>query len=124
MTTTTSHDGLSFRTDPNRTLAAGGDHTCAILDDGTVSCWGSNQYGQLGDGTNTDSSTPTPTSSLGAGRTAVSIAAGTAHTCALLDDATVACWGMANFGQLANGASRVGYDENTPDSRPSWVHTL
>ena len=50
VTSTTHHGTLSFRTSLNRTVAAGGDHTCAILDDGSVSCWGSNQYGQLGEG--------------------------------------------------------------------------
>ena len=51
-------------------------HTCAILDDGTVSCWGRNLAGGLGDGTTTDRNTPTQTSSLGTGRTAVAISSG------------------------------------------------
>jgi len=58
------------------TLAAGASHTCAILDDGAVSCWGYNGLGQIGDGTNSDRTTPTQTVSLGTDRTAVAITAG------------------------------------------------
>jgi alpha-tubulin suppressor-like RCC1 family protein len=39
-------------------VAAGGDHTCAVLNDGTVACWGANDRGQLGDGTMTTRTTP------------------------------------------------------------------
>ena len=45
-------------------MSAGDYHTCAVLDDGSVSCWGGNGYGQLGDNT-TDSLTPTQTASFG-----------------------------------------------------------
>ena len=48
----------------------GGDVNLRTLDDGSVACWGVNSGGRLGDGTNTDRSTPTQTASLGAGRTA------------------------------------------------------
>ena len=43
----------------NATLAAGDIHTCAILDDGSVRCWGNNDYGQMGDSTTTNRNTPT-----------------------------------------------------------------
>src|SRR5205807_9107416 len=72
-------------------LAAGQQHTCAVLDDGTVQCWGRNNYGQLGDGTLITRLTPVPVSNLG---TAISIAAGAFHTCALLSSGTVRCWGL------------------------------
>ena len=51
-------------------ISSGYRHTCAILDDGSVSCWGEGSDGQLGNGVTLDSPTPTTTSSLGAGRTA------------------------------------------------------
>ena len=86
-------------------ISSGADHTCAILDDGSVSCWGQNSYGQLGDGTNDESKTPTPTSSLGEGRTAVAISAGDSHTCALLDDGSVSCWGSNWDGELGDGST-------------------
>ena len=58
-------------------VSAGGYHTCAILDDGSLNCWGWDNYGQLGDGgTNTDKNTPVSVS-LGTGRTAVAVSAGT-----------------------------------------------
>jgi len=93
-------------------ITAGGFHTCAILDDGSVSCWGRNQYhGALGDGTNTDRNTPTQTSSLGEWRTAVAITTGHLHTCAILDDGSVSCWGYNGYGQLGDGTTT---DRNTP----------
>ena len=75
-------------------------HLALFLIVGTVSCWGTNNEGQLGDGTTTDRNTPTQTSSLGTGRTAVAISSGGSHTCAILDDGSVSCWGeipMANL---------------------------
>jgi alpha-tubulin suppressor-like RCC1 family protein len=58
-------------------VAAGGEHTCALLGDGTVRCWGRNDYGQLGDGTTTHRSTPATVSGL-SGATAVA-AGGLSH---------------------------------------------
>ena len=98
------------------TLTAGEEHTCAILDDGSVSCWGYNYNGQLGDGTTTDRSTPTQTSSLGTGRTAVAITAGAYHTCAILDDGSVSCWGNNYYGQLGDGTTT---QRNTPTQTSS-----
>ena len=92
-------------------ITVGGDHTCAILDDGSVSCWGNNSGGQLGDGTTTDRLTPTQTSSLGEGRTAVAITAGYWYTCAILDDGSVSCWGWNTYGQLGDGTTN---DRFTP----------
>jgi len=98
------------------TLSSGSAHTCAILDDGSVSCWGYNSDGQLGDGTTTQRNTPTQTSSLGTGRTAVAISSGAFHTCAILDDGTVSCWGRNLYGGLGNGTTT---DRNTPTQTSS-----
>jgi alpha-tubulin suppressor-like RCC1 family protein len=88
-------------------IAVGNIHSCALLDDGSVKCWGANSGGQLGMGTTFnrgDSSFEMgqnlPAVDLGSGRTAVSIAAGGAHTCALLDDGSARCWGENSSGEL------------------------
>lgn len=93
-------------------LAAGDHHTCAILDDDTVKCWGYNNGGQLGYGDTSNRSTPPATAvNLGAGRTAKLIAAGASHTCALLDNDTIKCWGANGYGQL-------GYEDVNQRSSP------
>jgi alpha-tubulin suppressor-like RCC1 family protein len=83
-------------------VAVGGYHACALLLDGTIQCWGYNVYGQLGDGSTTDSTAPVPVSNVTG---AVAIAAGTYNTCALLADGTVVCWGDNASGNLGLGTS-------------------
>ena len=83
-------------------VSSGGHFTCAILDNGSVSCWGSDYDGELGNGEAPTSTTPTLTSSLGTNRTAVAISSGYSHTCAILDNGSVSCWGAGNYGQLGN----------------------
>ena len=99
-------------------LAAGGRHTCALLDTGQVKCWGDNGSGQLGTGDiNHRGDQPgelgdaLPTVDLGKGRTAISIAAGFAHSCALLDDGSVKCWGDNTRGQLGVGDTAARGDD-------------
>ena len=89
----------------NTKLSNGLYHTCAILGNGSVSCWGEGDNGRLGNGATSDKTTPTLTSSLGAGRTAVAISGGTSHTCVILDNGLVSCWGNGGFGQLGNGGN-------------------
>lgn len=83
-----------------REIAAGNYHTCALMDDGVVECWGSNTFGQLGDGTTDTRSSPVTVSQL---EPAVqSIAAGELHTCAIVQGGSVLCWGSNDAGQLGN----------------------
>ena len=92
-------------------VAAGGDHTCALLATGGVECWGDNHYGELGDGSTADRSNPVAVSGLSSGVAA--IAAGSNHTCALLDTGAVKCWGYNRYGQLGNGTA-TGADAANP----------
>ncbi|KAG5189785.1 regulator of chromosome condensation 1/beta-lactamase-inhibitor protein II, partial [Tribonema minus] len=89
-----------------KAIATGYNHTCALLDDSTVKCWGKGDFGQLGQGSTAHLSSP-PVSAihLGSNRTAKAIAAGAEHTCALLDDSTVKCWGFGFFSQLGQGST-------------------
>ena len=78
-------------------IAAGDGHTCILTRIGGVKCWGSNDYGQLGN--RTRSSVSGPVDVTGLGRGAIEIVAGGSHTCALLEDGTAECWGAnANGG--------------------------
>ena len=79
-------------------LTAGGRHTCAVVEGGAVECWGNDNFGQLGDG-NAFSVSPVPVTVTGLS-SAVDIAAGYQHTCAVLADGTARCWG---FGTLGDG---------------------
>ncbi len=99
-------------------VAVGQEHTCVILDNGRVKCWGSNASGQLGLGDTRsrgdwlgDMGDDLATVDLGTGRTAVRLAAGRSHTCALLDDGTVKCWGGNESGQLGLGDTQNRGDE-------------
>jgi alpha-tubulin suppressor-like RCC1 family protein len=102
-------------------ITAGDYYTCAILDDGSVECWGQGDFGQLGYGnTNSVGATDTPASvgpvDLGAGRKAVAISAGADHTCAILDNGTVLCWGSGANGQLGYGNTNSVGATDTPAS--------
>ncbi len=99
-------------------ISAAGGHTCALLDNGSVKCWGTGVDGRLGYGNTNDILSPSSvgTVNLGAGRTAVRISAGTSHTCALLDNGTVLCWGEGLYGQLGYANQSSVGDNETPAS--------
>jgi hypothetical protein len=87
-------------------ITAGDSHTCALISDGTVTCWGNNGDGQLGDGSNTNSYVPVAvTGGALANKTVTDITAGYYHTCALISDGTVTCWGWNGDGQLGDGSN-------------------
>lgn len=86
-------EGITNATD----VAAGRDFTCALLDDGTVQCWGLNEVGQLGDSSFIDSTVPVEVSGID---DAIDIAAGEEQACAISGaDGQVLCWGASDFGQ-------------------------
>lgn len=84
-------------------IATGGEHTCAILVEGGVTCWGWNVAGQLGNGSTTNSLRPVAVKGLTSGVSAVTT--GGRHTCALMTQGGVRCWGYGEFGQLGNGST-------------------
>ena len=82
-------------------IALGYKHSCAILENGDLKCWGQNWKGQLGTGNNTDLNIPSAPINLGG--KAISLSLGEYHSCALLEGGDVKCWGRNNLGQLGTG---------------------
>ncbi|NVB41840.1 hypothetical protein G6O69_28670 [Pseudenhygromyxa sp. WMMC2535] len=103
-------------------LALGTGHTCALLTGGELMCWGRNDSGQLGLGhTDTigDDELPTDGGLVELGGSAIAIAAGAYHTCALLEDQDVRCWGANASGELGLGhTDTIGDDELPVDVDP------
>ncbi|MHA7634891.1 RCC1 domain-containing protein [Corallococcus sp. M7] len=110
-------------------IATGYDHTCALLSNGSVKCWGSNANGRLGLGPNPPSSTTVPTLAVDLdGSTAYQVTAGENHTCVLLSTGAARCWGYGALGALGYGntatigantsASTGGNISITPPSTP------
>lgn len=88
-------------------IAAGATHSCALMVDTTVRCWGDNFYGQLGSGTTggTNHSPLTVTGLTGA----TDITTGPTHSCAVLTNGTARCWGSNEYGQLGTGSASPSY---------------
>ena len=95
-----------------KTVSAGEEHTCAILNDDSVKCWGDNTSGELGTGDTNEYNAPTTDSvDLGEGKSALVVGAGYNHSCALLNDGSIKCWGSGLSGRLGNGRTN---DSSTP----------
>lgn len=97
--------GTSYPVFANPTLGTGISHTCTLTVQHTVKCWGSNQQGQLGDGTKNPHSVASivensPTHTL-------VVVGGTSHSCALDGDGTVKCWGLNKDGQAGDGTNQT-----------------
>jgi hypothetical protein len=93
-------------------ISIGFGHSCAVIDNGSIYCWGDNEYGQLGDGTcsatytemgctGENSKVPVQVG-LPSGLTAVSVSAGGQHTCAIVNDGSTYCWGNRGHGSWWN----------------------
>lgn len=85
---------------PMRRVSAGSDFTCGVSVAGAVFCWGSNEYGQIGDGTPTDRATPVR---VALPDSVISVVTGAEHACALDRIGAVWCWGANDNGAVGNG---------------------
>ena len=111
----------SFSVGTNQVVAVGQYHTCTILENSSIYCWGLNHHGQLGDGTCSNpwmgGGCPSPGSDswspkqihLPDGLNATSIAAGQHHTCAIADNGSVYCWGRGGNGEIGIGSGAGEY---------------
>lgn len=102
---------------PAISLSAGDKHACALREGGTISCWGNNESGQLGNGetessdfTETNTGSPTPVQVQGIAD-ASSVTAGGAHSCSLHETGRISCWGRNGQGELGNGPSSNSADQ-------------
>jgi alpha-tubulin suppressor-like RCC1 family protein len=88
-------------------IAGGYSHNLALCSDGTVTAWGSNSLGQLGNNSTISSSVPVAVTTSGvlSGRTVVAVATGAGHSLALCSDGTLAAWGDNYYGQLGNNST-------------------
>ncbi len=90
--------------------ASSDQHTCALLEDDTVTCWGNNEYGQLGYANTTARNTPGPAIQVGAD--VAEIDTGAFHTCVRTPVNNVRCWGRGSLGRLGYASTaNVGDDE-------------
>lgn len=90
-------------------IAAGGNHTCALTSAGAVMCWGWNNFGELGDGSRTES--PVPVAVRGLPDGVVAIAAGNSNACVITSSGTLMCWGV-------NYPGAIGHDETSQSFTP------
>jgi hypothetical protein len=91
--------------------------TCAVSTEGKVYCWGYNAYGQLGDNSTTNRTSPVAVATGAAsGKVFVDVKVGSDHACGLTSDGKVYCWGNNDYGQLGNNS-------NTAAKTPVAVNT-
>ncbi|MFY0541489.1 hypothetical protein [Nannocystis pusilla] len=102
-------------------LACGVYHSCAVLEDGTMRCWGAGTLGQLGYGDGTDRGDDPgelPTPSVPVGGDVLRASTSGMHTCAVLDGGQVRCWGSAFEGGLGNGTGNGSFGNNPNEVPP------
>jgi alpha-tubulin suppressor-like RCC1 family protein len=100
-------------------LAVGNNHTCALLNNGNVRCWGFGGFGGLGYGDEInigDDESPASAGDVNVGGAVIQLVAGNSHTCALLKAGNVRCWGAGNVGQHGYGNTNDVGDDETPAS--------
>ena len=98
-------------------LVLGKHHTCALMSDNGVKCWGRNIYGQLGRGDIAnigDDETPATIDNIDLGGEVTWLTAGDYHTCAIIEEHEILCWGFNDYGQLGYGDTEYRGDDETP----------
>jgi alpha-tubulin suppressor-like RCC1 family protein len=98
-------------------IASGAYHVCAVLADGTVSCWGNNELGQAGLRSSAPLFAPLPLQDV-TGAVAIGSGAGASHTCLVLRDGSARCWGYDDEGQLGSGEVTQNSDRYSPAPLP------
>ncbi len=102
-----------------KSITGGGSHTCGLLNNGSVVCWGSNNYGQIGNGSSGGYAlNPVFVNTT---ESFVSIAAGGSHTCGLLTNGSMMCWGNNDYGQIGNGSKGTALNLVLVNSTESFV---
>jgi len=94
-----------------RAVDLGWSHACALHSDGSISCWGENEDGQLGNSQTAQSHMPLEVEGIS---DAVSVSTGPFHTCAVRQNGSISCWGLNSIGQLGNGLT----DDSGPSQAP------
>lgn len=103
-------------------VASGANHSCALIADGTIKCWGHGDGGRLGTGNAVSQDFPV---SVSGAETYFSVSTGDSHSCALQSNGLVACWGDDTYGQLGDDVSLV--DQSTPtlvDSENTYLSAV
>jgi alpha-tubulin suppressor-like RCC1 family protein len=101
-------------------IAAGVAHTCVVLSNGKIQCWGYNSNGQLGDNTTNATKTNPPVTVMNIASGAGLVAAGGYHTCAVVSG-TAQCWGYGQRGSLGNGLFA---DSGVPVTVSGWTSNV
>lgn len=115
-------------TDDAKTISCGRHHACAVLNSGDLQCWGRNDWGQLGledtehRGDDPDEVGAMSPIDLGSGRSAIEISSGSQHSCALLDNDEVKCWGQGFWGNL--GLERIASEGDEPGEMGDGLDAL
>ena len=114
--------------EPAIALVAGAAHACALAESGEVSCWGNNDVGQLGFGHTEavgDDEVVASHGTVAVGDLVIGLAAGSQHTCAILDKGSIRCWGYGGDLALGNGNGKdytVGDDEVPADMKDAIIY--
>lgn len=104
--------------EPWRIVTTGNNHACGIQENGTLWCWGDNNYGKLGNGTSYMSALPVR---VGEASDWVAVSAGADHTCGVRGTGTLYCWGSNGEGRLGDGTTEQRMTPVRAGSVDDWV---